>query len=149
MKFCTYCGNEMSDGTENCPFCGARTQKTPVNAYVPNVCVAEASTKTGLSTASMVIGICCCSLVLLLCCCFYFWFLLLIPAVVGLILGCIALKKEPAGKGRAITGIITNAFGVFFSLLGLLFFIFMISSSDPYDPSRFYEYGDYLLFLIY
>lgn len=70
----------------------------------------------GLAITSMILGI----VGILVSCCFY-W-LTFICAVVGLILGIIALKKKTAGKGMAIAGIILNAisavFGVVMIFLG-------------------------------
>ncbi len=52
----------------------------------------------GLSITSLVLGLAS----------IFFGFTFLVP-LAGLIIGIIALKKEPAGKGMAITGIVIGA----------------------------------------
>jgi len=69
----------------------------------------------GLSVASMVLGIC----AILCSCCFYPVAFLL--ALVGLILGAVAIKKGPAGKGMAITGLILSIISVAIAVLILIF----------------------------
>ena len=69
----------------------------------------------GLSVASMVLGIC----AILFSCCFYPVAFLL--ALVGLILGAVAIKKGPAGKGMAITGLILSIISVAIAVLILIF----------------------------
>lgn len=69
----------------------------------------------GLSVASMVLGIC----AILCSCCFYPVAFLL--ALVGLILGAVAIKKGPAGKGMAITGLILSIISVAIAALILIF----------------------------
>ena len=69
----------------------------------------------GLSVASMVLGIC----AILCSCCFYPIALLL--AIIGLILGAIAIKKGSAGKGMAVTGLILSIITVAVVVLLLLF----------------------------
>jgi energy-converting hydrogenase Eha subunit E len=63
----------------------------------------------------MVLGIC----AILCSCCFYPVALLL--AIIGLILGAIAIKKGPAGKGMAVTGLILSIITVAVVVLLLLF----------------------------
>lgn len=59
-------------------------------------------------------------------------FLFAVPSVLAVILGHVALKKEPAGRGMALAGLITGyigigilaliiVFGILFTLLPLLF----------------------------
>ena len=63
----------------------------------------------------MVLGIC----AILCSCCFYPVAFLL--ALVGLILGAVAIKKGPAGKGMAITGLILSIISVAIAALILIF----------------------------
>jgi hypothetical protein len=57
---------------------------------------------SGLAIASMVLGI----VALVLSCCFYY---ISIPcAIIGVILGAVALSKKSAGKGMAIAGLVCS-----------------------------------------
>lgn len=69
----------------------------------------------GLAVASMVLGIC----AILISCCFYPVAFLL--ALVGLILGAVAIKKGPAGRGMAVTGLILSIIAVAIAVFVLLF----------------------------
>lgn len=46
-----------------------------------------------------------------------------LPALAGVILGHIGIKKEPAGKGMSIAGLITGYAGVALSLIVVLFMV--------------------------
>ena len=65
----------------------------------------------GLSVASMVLGIV--GLVM-------GWFLLGLPSIVGVVLGHIGLKREPAGRPFAITGLVTGYIGVGIAVIATL-----------------------------
>lgn len=69
----------------------------------------------GLAIASMVLGI---SAALFACCFYPISFLL---ALVGLILGAVAIKKGPAGKGFAITGLVLSVISIALAVIILLF----------------------------
>ena len=69
----------------------------------------------GLSIASLVI-----SLVSIL-----FGYTFVLP-IVGLILGVMGLKREPAGRGMAIAGIAINAIILAFVVLSLILFAILI-----------------------
>lgn len=69
----------------------------------------------GLSIASMVCGIVGLALSI-----FLMGFL---PALAGVILGHIGMKKEPTAKGFSLTGLITGYAGVALSLIAFLFTI--------------------------
>ena len=73
--------------------------------------------KRGLSIAGMVLSLCS----------IFFWWTFVVP-VLGLVLSCIGLAKEPAGKGMAIAGICVS--GVVM-LLWLIAFIAGAGSAIP------------------
>jgi len=77
----------------------------------PQYEVPQQNRKKGLSITSLILGI----IAVILCCCFG-W----IPGLVGLILGIIALVKEPSGKGLAIPGVILSAISIVLSLGSIL-----------------------------
>jgi len=55
---------------------------------------------------------------------FSFFLLGLLPAIAGVILGHLGLKREPHARGMSIGGLVTGYVGVGISLLwGLLFFV--------------------------
>ena len=69
----------------------------------------------GMAVASMVLGIC----ATLMSCCFYPVAFLL--ALIGLILGAVAMKKGPAGKGMAVTGLVLSIISAAIAVVFLLF----------------------------
>lgn len=71
---------------------------------------------TGLSIASMVLGIL--SVI--------GGFTLIVPPIVGVVLGHMGLKREPRGRGFAITGLVTNYISLAFLALGILLFLLLI-----------------------
>ena len=69
----------------------------------------------GLSITSFVLGI-----VSLL-----FWFSLLVP-IAGLVLGIAGLRREPAGRGFAIAGILINGVFVLLAVLAIVFVLLLV-----------------------
>ncbi|WP_120521651.1 DUF4190 domain-containing protein [Arthrobacter celericrescens] len=59
-----------------------------------------------------------------------------LPQIAAVILGHIGLKKEPAGRGFALTGLITGYIGVLFGLLWLIFLIVALSAASQYGYYR-------------
>lgn len=82
--------------------------------------------RKGMGIASMVLGI----FSVVLCC---LWFVAPITSVVGLILGIISLKKEDAGKGMAIAGIILSSIGVLLGAYMIFCVVISFSSAELYD----------------
>jgi hypothetical protein len=69
---------------------------------------------SGLAIASMVLGI----VALVLSCCFYY---ISIPcAIVGVILGAVALSKKTAGKGMAIAGLVCSIISIIPAVLVII-----------------------------
>lgn len=68
----------------------------------------------GLSIASMALGLAGLA---------FGWFMLGVPSVVGVILGHIGLKREPAGRAFAITGLVTGYVGIGIGIIIALFFL--------------------------
>ncbi|PVZ96277.1 hypothetical protein DDQ50_00525 [Amnibacterium flavum] len=48
------------------------------------------------------------------------WFMLGIPSIVGVVLGHMGLKREPAGRAFAVTGLVTGYIGIAFGVIGTL-----------------------------
>jgi len=71
----------------------------------------------GMAVASMVLGI----VGMLISCCLYP--VTIILAIIGLILGAVAIKKGPAGKGMAVTGIVLSVI----SLAAAVLFIILMA----------------------
>ena len=100
------------------------TQQPAHNPYAQNPNVQSpygapvAGDAKGLSIGSMVTGIV--SLVLL------FFYVGWLSGIAAVILGHIALKKEPAGKGMAITGLITGYAAIGLSLIFLVFAVILL-----------------------
>ena len=106
------------------------------------VCDAQVKPRRRLSIAGMVIGIVCCGIILLLCCCITWPLMFLLAAsAVGLVLSIMGLRREPAGKGMAIAGIIMNAtsFIVFLLLLAVFVALFVLSvnTDAPFAPDDY------------
>jgi uncharacterized membrane protein YvbJ len=88
--FCTSCGKEINDQAIACPECGAPTKNFNEQSVEK---VAKAEKKfNGLSIAGFV-------------CAFIFPFLGLLFSIIGLVIAC---KKQEAGKGLAIAGIVIS-----------------------------------------
>lgn len=107
------------------------------------VCDAQVKPRRGLSIAGMVIGIVCCGIILLLCCCITWPLMFLLAAsAVGLVLSIMGLRREPAGKGMAIAGIIMNATSLIVFLLLLVMFVAMLvltaNGQMPFQPEDFF-----------
>jgi hypothetical protein len=82
---------------------GVPVYHAPVYAYEP-------APQRGLSITAMVLGLC--SVV-------FAWLLVVVP-IIGLVFGFVALRREPAGRAMAVTGLITSALGL---LWVALFFV--------------------------
>ncbi|QUW18335.1 DUF4190 domain-containing protein [Agrococcus sp. Marseille-Q4369] len=100
---------------------GVPVYRAPIypNAQVP---------QRGLSITAMVLGIT--SAV-------FAWALVVVP-IIGLVFGFIALRREPAGRAMAITGLITSGVGLLWvllfyllPLLGVLGVLFIGMSAAP------------------
>lgn len=80
----------------------------------------------GMAVASMVLGI----VGMLISCCLYP--ITIILSIIGLILGAVAIKKGPAGKRMAVTGIVLSVISL---AVAVLFIILMAAagSSSVWD----------------
>jgi hypothetical protein len=76
--------------------------------------VAQPVPPRGLSIASMILGIAGLA---------FGWVMLGVPSIVGVVLGHIGLKREPAGRPFAITGLLTGYIGIGIGVLAALAFI--------------------------
>lgn len=90
------------------------TAPVPAPVYMQPTYLVVAPPPRGMSVASMVLGLV--SIV--------FGFTFVCP-VVGLILGIIGIKREPAGRGMAIAGIIINAVILAGWAIAVIFIIFV------------------------
>src|SRR5215831_4872899 len=102
---CKRCGATMSPSTVEVAAAAAPNPTVPYPSY--NV-YSQSQLKTGLATASLIIGILN----------FLFFGMFLIPIVVGIVISVVALKKinrsphEYGGKSLAIGGLVTNIVSV-------------------------------------
>ena len=93
----------------------------------------------GLAIASLVLGI----VALCLCC---IWFLSIPAAIVGVILGVIALKKQTPGRGMAIAGLIMSIIGCVLAIIFIVIAIVAVNeaTSSLYNWYNLFEdYGYY------
>ena len=88
--------------------------QNPYQQNIQNPYQAPPEGSVGMAVASMVLGI----VGFLISCCFYP--VTIIMAVVGLILGAVAIKKGPAGKGMAVTGIVLSIISLAFAVLVII-----------------------------
>ena len=77
-----------------------------------------------------------------------FYGLGLFPSIAGVITGHIALKRQPAGRGFAIAGLICGYAGILGSLVGIAILVFVIvvatqsaAFTDFNDYSDFFSFG--------
>ncbi len=104
--------------------------QTPYSSM--NTFPVEDNSPGGLAVASLVTGI-----LSILCCCIGVGALFGIAAI---ILGCVSLSQRK-GKGLAIAGIITGAFGLIFSIGMIIYYvaIYRVIQSDPTYNQMFWE----------
>ncbi len=88
--------------------------QNPYQQNIQNPYQAPPEGSVGMAVASMVLGI----VGFLISCCFYP--ATIVMAVVGLILGAVAIKKGPAGKGMAVTGIVLSIISLAFAVLVII-----------------------------
>jgi hypothetical protein len=88
--------------------------QNPYQQNIQNPYQAPPEGSVGMAVASMVLGI----VGFLISCCFYP--ATIVMAVVGLILGAVAVKKGPAGKGMAVTGIVLSIISLAFAVLVII-----------------------------
>ena len=79
-----------------------------------------------MAAASMVLGI----IGLLISCCLYP--ITVILAIIGLILGAVAIKKGPAGRGMAVAGVVLSLISLAFAVL-LIILMAMAGTSSVWD----------------
>ena len=101
----------QQQGYQNGPAPNYYGPQNPYQQNIQNPYQAPPEGSVGMAVASMVLGI----VGFLISCCFYP--VTIVMAVVGLILGAVAIKKGPAGKGMAVTGIILSIISLAFAVL--------------------------------
>jgi hypothetical protein len=103
---------------------GQQPYGQPQSPYGQPAYYAMQAEPKGLSIASM-----CCGIAIYV----GFGFFIL-PQIAAVILGHLALKREPAGKGMAIAGLVMGYIGVALTLIfGIIFFIAIGASSSSYN----------------
>ena len=109
---------------------GANQYAQQQNYYAPTTPIKNTEAH-GMAVASMVLGIvgivCCC-------CCG----LGLIASVIGLILGIVA-KSRGNNEGFSLAGIILNAIGLAFGILGIMYWIAVIRETGSLDYEEIYR----------
>ena len=104
----------QQQGYQNGPAPNYYGPQNPYQQNIQNPYQAPPEGSVGMAVASMVLGI----VGFLISCCFYPATIVL--AVVGLILGAVAIKKGPAGKGMAVTGIVLSIISLAFAVLVII-----------------------------
>lgn len=130
-KFCENCGNKIEDVVtetvetykeperveadivEEAPKASTYEEPEDASAAAPERAPDSNKGPIGYSIASLVCGI----LGLICCCCGFFG---LVPAIAGIVLGIISIKKDCEGQGMAIAGIVCGGIGALFGLIGLI-----------------------------
>ena len=106
--------NPYQQGYQNGPNPNYYGPQNPYQQNIQNPYQAPPEGSVGMAVASMVLGI----VGFLISCCFYP--AAIVMAVVGLILGAVAIKKGPAGKGMAVTGIVLSIISLAFAVLVII-----------------------------
>ena len=104
----------QQQGYQNGPAPNYYGPQNPYQQNIQNPYQAPPEGSVGMAVASMVLGI----VGFLISCCFYP--VTIVLAVVGLILGAVAIKKGPAGKGMAVTGIVLSIISLAFAVLVII-----------------------------
>lgn len=117
--FCSKCGTNVTDGNAFCPNCGAPMNNAQQPAQSAPVAQAPAGVPgTGLSIASMVLGI-----VSLLTFCI--WWLCLILGVLAISLGAVGIYKAKVVGAKSplgVAGLVCGCIGV-----GLMLIIYLLA----------------------
>ncbi len=77
----------------------------------------------GFSIASMICGI-----ISIICC--SAWYVAIILSIVAIVLGVISMKKNAAGRGMAIAGLITGGIGAVLCIIAAICAVALVSSGD-------------------
>lgn len=154
--FCTKCGNNNPDGAFCCTSCGAplnqpqapqapvapaqpvyQAPQAPVQPYpaqpMYNAPVKPVVPGKGMGVASMVLGII--SLAL-----FCLWYLALPCAIIGVILGGMAMSKAKAAglkNGMAVAGVVCSSIALG---IAIIFMIIAIAACGTLASSDYYYY---------
>ena len=104
----------QQQGYQNGPNPNYYGPQNPYQQNIQNPYQAPPEGSVGMAVASMVLGI----VGFLISCCFYP--VTIVMAGVGLILGAVAIKKGPAGKGMAVTGIVLSIISLAFAVLVII-----------------------------
>lgn len=94
-----------------------------MNSQMPNQ---PKQSGSGFAIASMVLGI----LSIVFACCYGIG---LVLAIIGLILGVLALKQQRPGKGMAIAGVVTSILGLLCGLFWVLIAVGIATSPEFLD----------------
>lgn len=125
---CEKCNKEISNKDKYCPFCGEKNamyedqniyqkQSTDKVNNTQNQTYVHSEQNTpisGIAIASLVLGIL--SL-------FISWFTFFIPAILGIVFGCIGLnqcKQGKSGRGMAIGGLVTSIVSIVILIITFL-----------------------------
>ena len=114
--FCSHCGNQIADGVNNCPFCGANVGASPVPQQ-PIYNDTEPVPGSGRMNTLSIVG----------------FVMSFVAAVVGIILSAIALRQHKnditlRGKGFAKAGLIISIISTVISFfVYVLYFFFILS----------------------
>lgn len=156
---CTNCGHELPEGAYFCSDCGAKVESSSGSGYGREYVVqdedtggsynrqgrapvASGSSGSGLSIASMVLGIG----ALLFSCCSITGIGVTLPffmAVAGIILGVISTYKKCDGHGMAVAGIVCSIIAIVFCVIGVLFFGALNSAMGGYFNPYAFDFGYY------
>ncbi len=115
--YCRKCGNQIPDHATVCGYCGTPTD--PNNPYTYGGTENPQGESTGvLGIVSMIIGI----ISILLACCAGGKFLTVLLAIVGLVLGIIALQKPGTANNHsmAVAGIICSVIAMVLKIIVVL-----------------------------
>ncbi len=118
--------NPYQQGYQNGPNPNYYGPQNPYQQNIQNPYQAPPEGSVGMAAASMVLGI----IGLLISCCLYP--ITVILAIIGLILGAVAIKKGPAGRGMAVAGVVLSLISLAFAVL-LIILTAIAGTSSVWD----------------
>lgn len=112
MKKCPYCGAEYYDGATQCPSCRKTLEETVSPLY--DAPEGASGGRAGFAVTSLVLGI-----IAVICNCGLYGFAL--PCgIISIVLAAVAMKRNYAGRGMAVAGLVLGIIAISLGILALI-----------------------------
>lgn len=112
MKKCPYCGAEYYDGAKQCPSCRETLEETVNPLY--DAPEGASGGSIGFAVVSLILGI-----IAVVCNCGLYG-IALPCGIISIVLGAIAMKRNYAGRGMAVAGLVLGIIAISLGVLALI-----------------------------